>query len=78
MSIRKQKAEKTDSYGYRVFVYLDYEIEMKEGYKLTGSTILNNADPQLLVQVKADSYQDIGSTFTIQNDNASNALAIIK
>lgn len=70
-SVRKQKSELVHTENSNNFVYLYYEITMKEGYMLKGSAIINNAsaeyetiqndysfvelDPNVNVEIKSDS-----------------------
>ncbi len=77
-TIRKQKSVKDDPTDEKKFIYLYYEIKMREGYTLRGSAVLNNAPSDYITAQKDDKYIENGISETITFDDSSKALAIVK
>lgn len=79
LQVKRQKPKPDGTLDAKCFVFLHYEIVMKEGYSLSGDTILNNADAAAYVMEHTSS-----SEFTDYNDKISvskgdaGALVLIK
>lgn len=76
VQVKKHKPEMTDAISEKCFFYLDYEIEMEEGYKLVGSIVMNNADKETVVTQQDDSYDDESELHEISSTGSSDALMI--
>ncbi len=79
--VRKQKSVKVNPEDNQNFVYLYYEIKMKEGYELKGSAIINNAAPSYITTQNDASFVEVDNNVNVNiknNSTDSTAFAIIK
>lgn len=77
LQVKKQKPVKTGADPSMCFIFMDYSIEMAEGYQLTGSVVLNNADVDYPMTA-ADTYVDAANKITISRDQHDKFIAIYK
>lgn len=68
LSVKKKRWDKSNLELYKPLFYMNYEIEMINGYKLVGQVVMNNADKDemnLLVVAAADSFVDSSPDFVL-------------
>ncbi len=78
VQVKKHKPQKDDSLSEKCFMYVDYVIEMNEGYKLDGTIVMNNADSDTPMTQINTSFDDVGDVCKIENDSTTKAIAFVQ
>ena len=72
VQVKKQKPEKENADPSLCFIFMEYSIEMAQGYVLQGSVVLNNADMDYPMKVASPpTYVDEADKLTISRDTAA-------
>ena len=75
---KKQKPDVLGTVKEKNFIFLDYTIEMVEGYKLEGSTVMNNASTDYVTTTNMTSMTETDTKYVIQSGEKFFAIAIVK
>ena len=73
---KKQKADVEATDPNKNFVFVDYEINMMDGYSLKGSVVMNNAASDYVIPAATSSLIDEGSMIIIDKSK-NEAIAIV-
>lgn len=76
MTPKKQKADVAATDPNKNFVFVDYEIEMMEGYTLSGSVVMNNAASDYVIPANDEGLIDTGAMVVIDKTKNS-AISIV-
>ena len=74
--MKKQKPSEDEN--YKGFFFLEYTIEMQEGYILRGSAVVNNADTALSMSDTPNPLIDAADKIEITSDNSDYTLCMAK
>ena len=78
ISLQMKKQKPSEDENYKGFFFLEYTIEMQEGYILRGSAVVNNADTALSMSDTSNPLVDAADKIEITSDNSDYTLCMAK
>lgn len=78
IALQMKKQKPSEDENYKGFLFLEYTIEMQEGYILRGSAVVNNADTALSMSDTPNPLIDAADKIEITSDNSDYTLCMAK